>query len=99
MGAEMPDTIRDLLRAPQHPARSVACPHCGAGERRPCTTVSKRRLMPEPHPSRITAWARATAVCPTCQVAPGQPCHLAGYAIHGSHVHPERLTEAKETAA
>ena len=99
MTAEMPETIRHFLRAPQHPARGVECPHCGAHAHRPCTTPSKRRLMPEPHPSRVTAWARTTACCPTCQVAPGQPCHLAGYAIPSNHVHPERITEAKETAA
>lgn len=98
-GADMPDEIRHLMRARQHPARAVACPHCGAHEHRPCTTVSKRRLMPEPHPGRISAWVRSIACCPTCQVEPGVPCHWAGAPLHDGAVHPRREVEAKETAA
>jgi hypothetical protein len=97
MGANMPTEIRTFLRSPQHPARAVACPHCGAHAHAPCTTISKRRLTPQPHPSRISAWARATAVCPTCQVEPGVPCHLSGYALPEHHVHPAREQEAGVT--
>jgi hypothetical protein len=97
--AEMPDTVRHFLRAKAHPARAVACPHCLAHEHRPCTTVSKRRQMPQPHPARISAWVRATAVCPVCQVAPGVDCHEAGRPLHGGDVHPRRQVEAEETAA
>lgn len=101
MGADMPDTVRHFLRAGHHPARATECPHCGAHAHRPCTTRSKRRLLTDApvHPARITAWARATAVCPTCQVAPGAACHLSGYALPGDHVHEARLAEAEVTAA
>lgn len=97
-GAPMPDSIRHLLRSAQHPARSVACPHCGAHDRQPCKTPSGRRHLPQPHPQRVTAWARATACCPTCQVTPGVPCHDDGRARHDS-VHDRRHQEAEETAA
>lgn len=101
MGADMPNDVRHFLRATHHPARAVECPHCGAHAHRPCTTKSKRRLLTDApvHPARITAWARASAVCPTCQVAPGDACHLAGYAVAADHVHPARLDEAKGMAA
>ncbi|MFD8088704.1 zinc finger domain-containing protein [Streptomyces malaysiensis] len=98
-GAPMPDSIRHGLRAQQHPARSVACPHCGAKEHRPCTSRSKTRQMPQPHPSRISAWVRATAVCPECQVEPGVPCHLDGRELRDGAVHPRREVEAREVAA
>ncbi|WNI19147.1 zinc finger domain-containing protein [Actinacidiphila sp. ITFR-21] len=98
-GAPAPDGVRHLLRADHHPARAVACPHCGAHAHAPCTTISGRRRLPDPpHPSRITAWARATAVCPTCQVAPGTECHNGGWALPGGAVHPARQTEAEVTA-
>lgn len=99
MRRPMPEEIRQMVRAPQHPARAVACPRCGAHEHQPCTTPSKRRRMPEPHPSRVTAWATQTAVCPACQVPPGTPCHLGGRALHDGHVHPQRETEARRAAA
>ncbi|MBA2951630.1 zinc finger domain-containing protein [Streptomyces himalayensis] len=95
--APMPDSIRHLLRAAQHPARAVDCPHCGALDRRPCTTVSGRHLLPQPHPGRISAWARATACCPQCQVEPGTPCHDEGRAR--TTVHARRYQEAEATAA
>lgn len=97
--APMPDSIRHLLRARQHPARSVECPHCGAHERRPCTTPSKRRLLTEPHPQRVSAWVRETACCPACQVEPGVPCRLDGRPLRNGDVHPQRAAEARETAA
>lgn len=96
-GAPMPDSIRHVLRAPQHPARAVECPHCGARPHRPCTTVSGRRRKTEPCPARVTAWVIASAVCPACQVVPGQPCHLDGRPLDTPH--PQRTTEAQETAA
>jgi hypothetical protein len=55
--------------------------------------------MPEPHPKRISAWVASSAVCPTCQVAPGTPCHERGQALHDGAVHVLRQTEAEETAA
>lgn len=97
--APMPAELRKLLRARQHPARSVSCPHCGAAENRPCRSQSRARLMPEPHPSRVTAWATQTAVCPACQVVPGTPCHLDGRPLRGGHVHPQREDEARRAAA
>jgi hypothetical protein len=97
--APMPASIRDGLRAQHHPARTVACPHCGAAEGRPCQSQKRTRYMPEPHPARVTAWATATAVCPACQVEPTVPCHLDGMPFRTSHVHPQRETEARRTAA
>lgn len=99
MGRPMPEELRNMLRAKQHPARAVACPHCGALEHRPCRSLSRTRLMPEPHPSRITAWVRTVAVCPACQVAPGTPCRENGRALWPDAVHPQRTTEAERTAA
>lgn len=99
MGADMPDTVRTFLRVNHHPARSVECSHCGAHAHRPCTTRSKRRLLTDApvHPARVTSWARATAVCPTCQVEPGVQCHDQGWPQGDNH--PARQTEAEETAA
>lgn len=91
-------TIHRTLRADHHPARAVPCPHCEAHEHRPCTTISKRRRMPEPHPSRITAWARTTSVCPVCQVEPGIECHTGGWPLAGGAVHQERTALAGEAA-
>jgi len=46
------------------------------------------------------AHAVATAVCPTCQVAPGTPCHDDGIQRpDSSPVHPARYTEAGRPAA
>lgn len=97
-GAPAPDGIRHIVRAPHHPARAVECPHCGAKAHTPCTTISKRRRLIEPHPGRITAWATATAVCPACQVAPGTPCQENGWALPNGITHPARLAEAEVTA-
>lgn len=97
-GAPAPDGVRHLVRAKHHPARAVACPHCGAHEHAPCTTVSKRLRLPDPpHPSRVSAWVRAMAVCPVCQVEPGVECHLDGWALAGGAVHPERQALAEVT--
>ncbi|WP_455678821.1 zinc finger domain-containing protein [Streptomyces antimycoticus] len=95
----MPDSIRHVLRAQQHPARSVPCPHCGAKEHRPCMSRSKTRQLSQPHPGRISAWARSTAVCPACQVELDVPCHDGGRALHDGAVHPEREAIAGEVAA
>ncbi|GAA2484962.1 hypothetical protein GCM10010406_21520 [Streptomyces thermolineatus] len=97
--APMPDSIRQILRAKQHPARAIACPHCGAAPHRPCRNQARTRYMTDPHPGRVTAWATATACCPACQVEPGTPCHLDGRAFPTGHIHPQRETEARETAA
>lgn len=110
-GAPAPDGVRHTLRADHHPARAVPCPHCGANEHRPCTTRSKRHRLSAPvtskllpattaliHDSRITAWARATACCPTCQVEPGVPCWgVGGIPLQSGDVHPQRVVEAGVT--
>jgi len=74
-GAPAPDGIRHVVRAPHHPARAMPCPHCGAHEHQPCTTVSRRHRKTEPCPSRITTWVTAVAACPTRRAGPGEPCH------------------------
>lgn len=94
---QMPAEIRGLLRAKQHPARAVDCPHCGAAAHRPCRSQSKVRTLTEPHPSRVSAWARASAVCPACQVEPTIACHADGREL--AEVHPQRQTEAQRWAA
>lgn len=96
--APMPESIRHLLHSAQHPARAVACPHCGAHDRQPCTTISGRHRLEQPHTVRVAAWARAMACCPACQVEPGIPCHDDGRPRHGT-VHAERHHEAERTAS
>jgi hypothetical protein len=98
-GVPMPAELRQWQKSQQHPARSVPCAHCGAAEGRPCRSQNRTRQMPQPHPSRVTAWATATAVCPACQVEPTVPCHIDGMPFRTSHVHPQRETEARRTAA
>ena len=95
--APMPDSLRHFMRAGQHPARSVPCPHCAVGQHKPCQVPSSKRVMNQPHPQRVTAWARATACCPECQVTPGVPCHDEGRAL--PTVHNRRYQEAEATAA
>ncbi|MFF4489472.1 hypothetical protein ACFY0F_23735 [Streptomyces sp. NPDC001544] len=95
--APMPLEVRNLMRARQHPARAIDCPHCGAHDRDPCKTISGRRLLTEPHPARVSAWAQTTACCPDCQVEPTVPCHDEGRAR--TTVHDRRYQEAQETAA
>lgn len=110
-GAPAPDGVRHLVRASHHPARAVECPHCGAHAHAPCTTKSKRHRLSAPvttplfpaakaliHDSRITAWARATAVCPACQVEPGVECFgVGGVPLRDGDVHPQRQVEAGVT--
>ena len=96
-GAPMPDSIRHFVRAGQHPARSVPCPHCGAAAHRPCRVPSRGRVLTEPHPQRISDWARATACCPQCQVEPTTACHDEGRPR--TTVHARRYQEAEATAA
>lgn len=93
--APMPAGLR---RTRRHPALNHPCPHCRAAPLARCTTPSSGITRTEPHPSRIATWAVATAVCPTCQVSLGTPCHHDGTPLDHD-VHPARLTEAKETAA
>lgn len=59
----------------------------------------RRRPLVAPEQVIANAWtvAVAVAVCPACQVAPGTPCHLDGRPLDTPH--PQRTTEAKETAA
>lgn len=96
--APMPDSLRHYLRAGQHPARAVECPHCGAHQHKPCRVRATGRLLPDIHPARRSAWAEQTACCPHCQVAPGTPCHTDGVPLP-DRVHARRHLEAEETAA
>lgn len=99
--APMPANIRQVLRAPAHPARTVPCPHCKVAADRPCTTKAGRRIshasQPDHqlHPARIDAWATATAVCPACQVVPGTACHRDGWPLPAGAIHESRVTEAE----
>lgn len=95
--APMPESLRHFMRAGQHPARSVACPHCHVGQHKPCQVPSSKRVMNQPHPQRVSDWARATACCPECQVEPTAPCHDEGRARQT--VHARRYEEAEATAA
>ncbi|WP_455681986.1 zinc finger domain-containing protein [Streptomyces uncialis] len=58
----MPDSLRALLRAQHHPARTVPCPHCRARAGTPCVLRTTGRHLPQPHPARITAWNREDPV-------------------------------------
>lgn len=95
--APMPPQLRHQLRAGQHPARSVPCPHCKAAAHKPCVLRKSGRRLSEPHPQRVTAWALATACCPECQVEPTIPCHDDGTARRTPH--DRRYQEADETCA
>lgn len=95
--APMPPQLRHFLRAGQHPARSVPCPHCGAAAHKPCVLRKSGRRLPQPHPQRVTDWAEQTACCPECQVEPTIPCHDEG--IARPTVHARRYQEAEETCA
>lgn len=97
--APMPPQLRHELRSGQHPSRAVPCPHCRAQPHKPCRLRKSGRLLPDPHPQRITAWARETACCPECQVEPTVPCRTAdGDPMPGRAVHARRYAEAEETA-
>lgn len=91
--APMPAGLR---RTTRHPAYDIRCPHCGAAEKARCTTISGRHTKTSPCPARLDAHAIAVAVCTTCQVAPGTPCHNAG---RQCPVHDARYTEATGDAA
>ncbi|MFC9285662.1 hypothetical protein [Streptomyces sp. NPDC057052] len=95
--APMPESIRHVLRAKQHPARAVPCPHCGAGAHRPCVLRTRNQVMTQPHPQRVSEWAQTSACCPACQVEPTVPCHDEGRAR--TTVHDRRYQEAEATAA
>ncbi|MCG0066509.1 hypothetical protein L0F81_25040 [Streptomyces tricolor] len=97
-GAPMPQTLRALIHSTAaHPARQVACPHCHALAGKPCQLRTNGRLLPEPHPKRVSAWAQQTACCPHCQVEPGTPCH--DEHRPRTTVHTRRYQEAEDTAA
>lgn len=93
--AQMPASLR---RRNAHPARGVACPHCRAMPGTACVVRSNGRVMPQPHPARMAAWARTVACCPTCQVEPTTRCHTNGIPLNDT-VHNCRYQEAEETAA
>ncbi|MFF5703452.1 hypothetical protein ACFY7H_13225 [Streptomyces sp. NPDC012794] len=93
--APMPASLRS--GRPRHPAYDHRCPHCSAAPHARCTTISGRHTKTAPCPARITTWVVTTAVCTTCQVAPGTPCHDNGRPIDGHH--PARENEAKEDVA
>lgn len=95
--APMPESLRHSLRAKQHPARSVSCPHCGAAAHRPCVLLTRNQVMTQPHPQRVSAWAQTTACCPECQVEPTTPCHEDGRVRLS--VHARRYQEAEGNAA
>ncbi|MFD7996869.1 zinc finger domain-containing protein [Streptomyces mexicanus] len=95
--APMPESLRHFFRAQQHPARSVPCTHCGARAHRPCIVPSNKRQLPQPHPCRVSDWARQTACCPACQAEPGTACHDDGKPL--ATVHARRYQEAEETCA
>lgn len=97
--APMPAALRQG-RPPRHPALTIRCPWCAAAPDMRCTTRAgrTRTVRLEPCPARLEAHAIATAVCSTCQVAPGSPCRD----DHGrplDDIHPARRTEAGGTAA
>ncbi|WP_328632054.1 zinc finger domain-containing protein [Streptomyces sp. NBC_00356] len=96
-GAPMPDSLRHYMRAKQHPARSVPCPHCGVAAHKPCELRTTGRQMPQPHPQRVSDWAQTIACCPACQVTPETPCHDDGR--ERATVHARRYQEAEATAA
>lgn len=95
--APMPAELRHQMRAGAHPARSVPCPHCEAKAHQSCRLRKSGRELPQPHPQRVTDWARTTACCPECQVEPTVPCHDDGNAR--TTVHARRIQEAEETLA
>jgi len=97
--APMPDSIRHFMRAGQHPARAVDCPHCGAAAHKPCRIPSRGIALAQVHQQRITARARLVACCPTCQVTPTIPCHTSGRELAGGAVHAARYAEADRSAA
>ncbi|MFI5739126.1 hypothetical protein ACIA9I_12225 [Streptomyces anulatus] len=97
--APMPDSIRHFMRAGQHPARALPCPHCGVGAHKPCRIPSRGVPLAQVHQQRVDARAQMVACCPTCQVTPTVPCHADGRALEGGVVHPARHVEADRSAA
>ena len=97
--APMPASLRHFMRAGQHPARSIPCPHCGAHAHKPCQLRTNGKHLRQPHPQRMAAWAQTVACCTTCQVTPTVPCHHDGRALANGSVHAERYAEAERTAA
>lgn len=97
--APMPDSIRHFMRAGQHPARAIACPHCGATAHKPCRIPSRGVPMAKIHQQREAARAQLIACCTTCQVEPTVPCHTNGRALENGAVHAARYVEADRSAA
>lgn len=97
--APMPDSLRHFMRAGQHPARAFECPWCHAHAHKPCRIPAVARDAQQVHQQRMAAWAMATAVCTTCQVVPGTPCHVDGRALESGSVHAARYDEAGRSVA
>ena len=97
--APMPDSIRHFMRAGQHPARALPCPHCGAAAHKPCRIPSRGVPMTDVHQQRKAARAQLVACCTTCQVEPTIPCHTDGRELAPWTVHAARYTEADRSAA
>jgi len=95
----MPDSIRHFMRAGQHPARALPCPHCGAAAHKPCRIPSRGVPMTDVHQQRKAARAQLVACCTTCQVEPTIPCHTDGRELAPWTVHAARYTEADRSAA
>ncbi|WP_030304185.1 hypothetical protein [Streptomyces katrae] len=97
--APMPASLRQG-RPPRHPALAVRCPHCAAAPDMRCTTRTGRTRVQRlaPCAARLEAHAIATAVCTTCQVAPGTECRTPDGRPLGD-IHPARRIEAGGNAA
>lgn len=68
-----------------------------AATRRAAIEAGGQIALAEPHPQRLTDWARTTACCPECQVEPTVPCHDEGR--ERTTVHDRRYQEAEETCS
>ncbi|MEU5900630.1 zinc finger domain-containing protein [Streptomyces venezuelae] len=77
----------------------ISCPRCTAGPDQKCHLRTRDKALPKPHQQRIAAWAQLVACCPECDVAPGTPCRLDGFALPADTVHARRYQEAEEVAA
>ena len=97
--APMPAELRHFMRAGQHPARALPCPHCGAAAHKPCRIPSRGVPMTDVHQQRKAARAQLVACCTTCQVEPTIPCHTDGRELAPWTVHAARYTEADRSAA
>lgn len=55
------DVRRAMGWQERHPALTVRCPHCGAGEGVRCTSRTGRRVVSAPHVARIAEAERREA--------------------------------------